>query len=105
MKHSLPTENFDIETSTVPHTHGEDEQQKNVAPKRACIEDIHRGELCQDGIEELSAHEHGFPVMRWKQGQERSNDAPLGFQEVEERGCPLSRLNLLPPIDENELPI
>lgn len=79
MKHSLAAEDLNIETSTVPHAHGEDEQQEDIAPKRTGVEHIHRGKLCQDGVEELSTNERGLPVLLWKFGQDRSNDTPLGI--------------------------
>lgn len=62
MKRSLAAENFNIETSTIPNAHGEDEHQKYVAPKWVVVEHVYRGKLCQDGVEKLPTHKCGFPV-------------------------------------------
>ena len=70
MKHSLATENLNIETSAIPYAHREDEQQEDVTPKRAVVEHKHSGELCQDGVKKLSTHERGFAVLLWEPGQD-----------------------------------
>ena len=77
MKHSLAAENFNIETSTVPHAHGEDEQQESVAPKWTSVEHIHRGKFRQDGVCKLPTHECSFPILPREFGQNSSDDAPL----------------------------
>lgn len=105
MKHLLAAENLDVETPAIPHAHGKDKQQEYVAPKRTVVERVHCRKLCQDGIKELPTHERGFPVLRWEFRQERSNDAPFGIHKEEEGSCPLPGLDLLPPIDKDELPV
>ena len=77
MKHLLAAENFNIETSAVPHAYGEDGQQEYVTPKWTVIEHIHRGKFRQDSVCKLPTHERGFPVLRRTFGQNCSNDAPL----------------------------
>lgn len=105
MKHSLPAENLDIETSAIPHTHGEDEHQEYVAPKWAIIEHKDRRKLCKDGVKKLPAHKCGFPILRCEFRYERSNDASFGIQEEVEGRRPLAGLDFFPPIDKDELPI
>ena len=105
MKHSLASENLDIETSPIPYTHGEYEQEEHVAPKWAAVEHVHRGKFRQDSVHKLPTHERGLPVLGWDCGQSFSDDTPFRIQEVEEGSRPLSGLNLLPPINKDKLPI
>ena len=105
MKHSLASENLDIETSPIPHTHREDEQEEHVAPKRAAIEHVHRGKFRQDSVHKLPSHERGFPVLRWECRQKSPNDTSFRIQEPVEGSRPLSGLNFLPSVNKDKLPV
>jgi len=48
--HWLATKDLDVESSAIPDTHGEKDDQEGPAPERAVVQNVDSGELCEDSV-------------------------------------------------------
>lgn len=48
---ALSAEDFDVESSSIPHAHTKYEQEVCTRPERRVIENKDRGDICKDSVD------------------------------------------------------